>query len=86
MFEGTIEPQLSAWIRHFIPGAQFGFLKGFGTADYGAAITFTIQSTLERKLSDGKRGEGLLISLDVKGAFDRCWWSQLKRKFTKKGM
>jgi hypothetical protein len=32
------------------------------------------------------RGEGILISLDVKGAFDRVWWSRLKARLRAKGM
>ena len=34
----------------------------------------------------GRRGEGILISLDVKGAFDRVWWAFLKVKLEARGM
>ena len=33
-----------------------------------------------------QRKEGLLISLDVKGAFDRVWWGRLKARLKAKGM
>ena len=36
--------------------------------------------TLER------RNEGLLIPLDVKGAFDRVWWARLKNRLESVGM
>jgi hypothetical protein len=46
-------------------------VKGTGTDDYGSALTLEILKTLDQ------RGEGILISLDVKGAFDRVWWARL---------
>ena len=64
-FELTVDPQFDIWISKFIPENQFGFVKKTGTMDYGAALAFTIQQHLDRK------GEGILISLDVAGAFDR---------------
>jgi len=33
-----------------------------------------------------RRGEGILIPLDIKGAFDRVWWERLKSRFKAKGM
>jgi hypothetical protein len=33
-----------------------------------------------------RRGEGILISFDVKGAFDRVWWARLKSRLKAKGM
>jgi hypothetical protein len=33
-----------------------------------------------------RRGEGILLVLDVKGAFDRCWWSKIKLRLEKAGM
>lgn len=33
-----------------------------------------------------RKGEGILISLDVKDAFDRVWWSRLKSRLKAKGM
>ena len=41
---------------------------------------FKMLSVLER------RGEGILISLDVKGAFDRVWWAMLKAKLEACGL
>ena len=79
-FESVIEDQFYAWIVHFIPDEQYGFLRDCGTTDYGARLCFTMLSVLER------RGEGLLVILDVKGAFDRCWWSKLKLRFKLTGM
>ena len=43
-------------------------VKGCGTTDYGAAMSFKIHDVLEQ------RDEILVVSLDVKGAFDRVWW------------
>ena len=88
IFEGNIEPQFAGWIMHFIPDVQFGFVPGCGTnhGQYGAAVVFVIQSCLETKGPDKKRGEGILIPLDVAGAFDRCWWARMKRRLKKKGM
>ena len=79
--EGVLDPQFDKWIAAHTPLCQFGFVKGTGTGDYGAAaLSLTIQARLDN------RGEGILISLDVKGAFDRVWWSRLKRRLMKKGV
>ena len=67
-----MSPQFTKWIAKFIPKLQFGFLKGVGTREYGCTLMFKMLIVLER------RGEGILISLDVKGAFDRVWWAGLK--------
>jgi hypothetical protein len=32
------------------------------------------------------RGEGFLISLDIKGTFDRVWWARLLKRLEAKGM
>ena len=79
-FEGTVDPQLDMWIAEFVPDTQFGFVKGTCTGDYGAVLSITIQTHLNNK------GEGILISLDVAGAFDRVWWGRLKARFKKRGM
>ena len=63
--ENVIEKQFYQWMVRFIPDEQYGFLKDCGTTDYGARLLFTMLSVLER------RGESVLIVLDVKGAFDR---------------
>ena len=73
-FEDVIFDQLYNWIVKFIPASQFGFLREVGADDYGCTLTFKMQFCLN------KRGEGILISLDVKGAFDRVWWADCKRK------
>jgi len=80
IFEGVVSPQLSKWVASFTPDCQFGFTVGYGCADYGAALSFVISDCLER------RGEGILITTDVKGAFDRSWWAMLKVKFKARGM
>ena len=79
-FEGTVDPQFEAWISQLTPANQFGFVKGSGTNDYGAALACTIQLHLDQ------RGEGILISLDGAGAFDRVWWARLTRRLKMKGM
>ena len=78
--EDCIEPQFDKWMAYFTPDCQFGFVKGSGTDDYGAGITMTMLVHLD------SRGEGILVSLDVKGAFDRVWWSRLKARLKAKGM
>ena len=79
-FESVIYDQFEAWIDKFIPDSQFVFSKSCGTDDYGFYLGSTMLDTLER------RKEGLLIPLDVKGAFDRVWWSRLKKRLGKAGM
>ena len=79
-FEDTIAPQLNAWINKFTPESQFGFMLDCGTDDYGALLSLKIVSALEI------RREGILVSLDVKGAFDLCWWLRLKKRLEAKGM
>ena len=79
-FEETVDPQFQVWSSAHTPHNQFGFVPGTGTMDYGAALASTIQMHLDN------RGEGILISLDVAGAFDRVWWARLKRRLQKKGM
>ena len=44
------------------------------------SLLFKMLSVLER------RGEGILISLDVKGAFDRVWWVMLKAELEARGL
>ena len=75
-----VHPQLYKWISKFIPTSQFGFLKGVGSSEYGCTLLFKMLSVLER------RGEGILISLDVKGAFDRVWWEMLVAKMEARGL
>ena len=79
-FEATLDDQFDAWIYHFIPEVQFGFIKRCGTADYGSMLSLTLHQCLE------DRGEGILISLDVYGAFDRTWWARVKARLKAKGM
>ena len=79
-FEITIEEHFYAWIVLFIPKEQYGFLLDCGTLDYVARLHFMMLSARER------RGEGLLIVLDVRGAFDRRGWSKLKVRFKLAGM
>jgi hypothetical protein len=79
-FESSVDDQLDAWAKNFIPPCQFGFIKECGTADYGSMLSLTLHDVLER------RGEGILVSLDVAGAFDRTWWARLKNRLRAKGM
>jgi hypothetical protein len=79
-FEAAVDDQFYSWIVKFIPACQYGFLRDCGTLDYGAVLAFKIQRLFEA------RGEGILIALDVKGAFDRCWWARLKQRFAAAGM
>ena len=80
VFEATVEEQLYAWIEPLIPECQFGFLRKCGTSDHGLLLSSMMISCLER------RSQRVLISLDVKGAFDRCWWSKLLARLCRAGM
>ena len=51
-----------------------------GTNDYGAMLAYKAHEVLNA----GR--EGIMVSLDVKGAFDRVWWSRLKKKLKVRGM
>ena len=48
-FEDCTKPQFEGWNLSFIPDWQYGFVSGHGTADYGAAMSFTLQDCLERR-------------------------------------
>jgi hypothetical protein len=85
-FESTLDDQFDAWVSKFTPESQFGFVRESGTDDYGAALACGIIEHVNSKGADGRRGEGILISLDVAGAFDRCWWARLKARLRAKGM
>ena len=85
-FEAVLDDQFDAWIRKFVPDSQYGFVKESGTNDYGAALACNIIEHLNSKDANGRRGEGILISLDVAGAFDRCWWAKIKARLKAKGM
>ena len=78
--ESTVDDQFDAWVDKSVPESQFGFVKGTGTNDYGAALYLVILECLDR------RGEGILVSFDVKGAFDRVWWGRLKARLRARGM
>jgi hypothetical protein len=80
LFESVIDDQFDRWTSRFVPQSQFGFVKGCGTTDYGAAMSFKIHDVLEQ------RDEILVVSLDVKGAFDRVWWARLKNRLAARGM
>jgi hypothetical protein len=80
VFESVIYPQFEKWIDGFIPYSQFGFAKGCGTVDYGLYVSTLMANALEA------RQEGLLIPLDVKGAFDRVWWARVKRRLAAAGL
>ena len=51
---------------------------------YARLLLTTLSITIQVHLNN--RGEGILISLDVAGAFDRVWWGRLKARFKKRGM
>ena len=80
VFEECTKQQFEKWITSFIPEWQYGFVSQHGTADYGAALAFTLQDCLER------RQEGLLIATDIAGAFDRCWWKRLLNRLRAAGL
>ena len=71
VFEHTVYSQLYRHISPYISPTQFGFIKGTGAQDCGAAIAFTAMQTLEH------RKESRVVSLNIRGAFDSVWWNGL---------
>ena len=71
VFERVIYSQVYWHIASYIPPSQFGFLKGTGAQDCGAAMAFTATQALE------DRQECRIMSLDIRGAFDSVWWDGL---------
>ena len=71
LFERVISSQLYNYITPFIPQSQYGFLKGTGAQDCGTVIALFATQALEL------RQECRVVSLDIKGAFDRIWWNGL---------
>ena len=47
---------------------QYGFMKGTGAQNCGTTIAFTATQTLNHQQ------ECRIVSLDIKGAFDKIWW------------
>ena len=70
-FERAILPQLRRRLLQFIPPEQFGFVPGSGVSDAGILLADEIASTLN------DREELRVVSLDLRGAFDRVWWRGL---------
>ena len=66
-FERTILPQLHRRLLRFIPPEQFGFVPGAGVPDAGVLLADEIASALE------DREELRIVSLDLRGTFDRVW-------------
>ena len=71
LFERVIGSQMYNFIAPFIPQNQYGFVKGTGAQDCGTTIAFTATQALNRQQ------ECYIVSLDIKGAFDRIWWNGL---------
>ena len=67
-FERAILPQLRRGHLWFILPEQFGFVPGAGIPDAGVLLADEIASALE------DREELRIVSLDLRGAFDRIWW------------
>ena len=66
-FERAILPQLRRRLLRFIPPEQFGFVPGAGVPDAGVLLADEIASALE------DREELHIVSVDLRGAFDRFW-------------
>ena len=49
VFEDVLGDQFYQWLVKYIPGEQYGFLRGCGTCDYGADLFFKMLSCRERK-------------------------------------
>ena len=71
LFERVISSQLYNRIMPFIPQSQYGFVKGTGAQDCGTVIALFATQALELLQ------ECRVVSLDIKGAFDRIWWNGL---------
>ena len=75
VFGTVIDDQFDLWVT------KLAFSRAqCGTADNGAAMSSKIHDELER------RNDILIVTLDVKGAFDRVWWTRLKNRLAAKGM
>ena len=59
------------FIVPFIPQNQYGFVKGTDAQDCGVTIAFIASQALNC------RQELRIVSLDIKGAFDKIWWDGL---------
>ena len=71
LFEHAIGPQLYNFVAPFIPQNQYEFVKGTGAQDCGATIAFIATQVLHCWQ------ECHIMSFDIKGAFDKIWWSGL---------
>ena len=71
LFERVIGSQMYNFTAPFIPQNQYGFVKGTGAQDRGATISFIATQALNC------RQELRIVSLDIKGAFDKIWWDGL---------
>ena len=71
LFERVIGSQMYNFVAPFIPQNQYGFVKGTGAQDCGATVAFVATQALN------SRQECCIVSLDIKGAFDKIWWSGL---------
>ena len=80
VFERVIYSQLYRHNSPYIPSTQFGFVRGTGAQDCGAALAFTAIQALER------RQECRIVSLDIRGAFDSVWWGGLLQHLKSVGL
>ena len=71
LFERVISSQMYNFITPFIPQNQYGIMKGTGAQDCGETIAFIATQALNC------RQELRIVSLDIKGAFDKIWWDGL---------
>ena len=69
LFERVIGSQMYNFVAPFIPQNQYGFVKGTGAQDCGTTVAFIVTQALN------SRQECRIVSLDIKGAFDKIWWS-----------
>ena len=71
IFDHVISSQLYNHIMPFVAQSQYGFVKGTGAQDCGTVIALFATQVLELCQ------ECRVVSLDIKGAFDRIWWDGL---------
>ena len=71
LFEHVIGSHMYNFVILFIPQNQYGFVKGAGAQDCGVTVAFIATQALN------SQQECRIVSLDIKGAFDKICWSGL---------
>ena len=71
LFERVSGSQMYNFVVPFIPQNKYGFVKGTGAQDCGVTVAFIATQ------AENSQQECHIVSLDIKVAFDKIWWSGL---------